>query len=191
MELSLPQLNKNEVYNILTVRQKTLAKYHYAEHLVLFNDPSKSLVYLKKAKESCHDKWLLMYVNELIISLKVDNIMSYAITNVIYSPVEEFHTQELKTPMATKQRVNTKSQAIPRFITPTVRKLRLTLESPNSKQNKIKSPLIKGTEKIKNNTVVKKKIGKENIVKSITNQDIEIKVREKRSTTKKPNTLNS
>ncbi|XP_001942739.2 uncharacterized protein LOC100159374 [Acyrthosiphon pisum] len=189
LELSLPQFNKNEVYNILTVRQKTLAKYHYAEHLVLFNDLSKSMVYLKKAKESCHDEWLSMYVNELIISLKVDNIMSYAISNVNHSPVAESQImQELRTPKATKPRVNTRSQAVPRFVTPAVRKLRMTLESPNSRQNKIKSPLIKGTEKIKNDSAVKKKIGKENIMKSTTKQDSEIKVREKRGTSKKEHT---
>ncbi|XP_022179345.1 uncharacterized protein LOC111039967 [Myzus persicae] len=185
LELSLPQLNKNEVYNIFTVRQKTLAKYHYAEHLVLFNDPSKSMVYLKKAKESCHDEWLSMYVNELIMSLKVDSIMSYAISNVHHSPVAESHTQELKTPKATKLRVNTRSRAVPIFVTPVVRKLKMTLESPNSRQNKIKTPSIKGTEKIKNDSVAKKKIGKENIMKSTTKQDIEIKVREKRGTSKK------
>ncbi|KAF0767929.1 Uncharacterized protein FWK35_00004318 [Aphis craccivora] len=186
--LPIPQFNKNEVYNILTVRQTTLVKYHYAEHLVLFNDPSKSLVYLEKAKESCHDDWLSIYVNELIISLRVKNIMSHAISNVIHSPVAKTRVQELKTPMNSKLRVNTKSQGVPRFVTPAVRKLRLPLESPNSRQNKIKTPLIRGTEKIKNDLTVKKKVGKENIVKSTTKQDVEINVREKRSTRKKETT---
>jgi len=188
LELPIPQFNKNEVYNVLKVRQTTLVKYHYAEHLVLFNDPSKSLVYLEKAKKSCHDEWLSMYVNELIISLRVKNIMSYAISSVIRSPVAETCLQELKTPMTSKLRVKTKSQGVPRFVTPAVRKLRMTLESPNSRQNKIKSPLTRRTEKIKNDSTVKKKVGKENIVKSTTKQDVEIKVREKRSTRKKETT---
>lgn len=183
MELSLPEFNKNEVYNILSLRQNDLVKYYYSEHLVLFNNSSKSLDYIQKAKKTCHDKWVSLYMNELSISLKIDKIMNYFSTNDIHSPVIS-HKYEIKTPAAiTKVRVNAKTQAIPRFVTPTVRKVKMTFESPKSRENIIK-PLLKETEKIKRDTITKK-IGKENIVKSKTKQNIEIKVREKRSTRKK------
>lgn len=184
IEFSVLKFNKNEVYNILALRQNDLIKYHYAEHLVLFNNSSKSLDYIQKAKKTCRDKWILLYMNELSISLKIDKIMSYSSSNVIHSPVVS-HKYEFNTPAATtKVQVNAKTQVAPRFVTPTVRKLKMTFESPKSRENKIKPPLIKETEKIKKDSIMKKKIGKEN-VKSTTKQDIEIKVREKRITRKK------
>jgi len=187
MKLSSPQFNKNEIYNILASRQNSLAKYHYAEHLAIFNNLTKSLDYIKKAKESCDDKWLLLNLNELYISLKFDSILNYPSSNVIHSPVAESSKYQFKTPVATKIRVNTKStQVIPIFVTPAVRKLKMTLESPKSKENKIKSNLrIRDTEKIKKDSVVKKKTGKENVAAPTTKQDTEMKVREKRSTRKK------
>ncbi|VVC44655.1 Hypothetical protein CINCED_3A024334 [Cinara cedri] len=75
MKLSLPQFNKNEVYNILRTRLHSLAKYHYTEHLVLFNNLSESLDYIQKSKKSCHDKSVLLSLSELNISLKVDKII--------------------------------------------------------------------------------------------------------------------
>ncbi|VVC33833.1 Hypothetical protein CINCED_3A000337 [Cinara cedri] len=185
MKLSLPQFNKNEVYNILKTRQHSLAKYHYTEHLVLFNNLSKSLDYIQKSKESCHDKTVLLSLNELSISLKINKIMSYPDSNVIHSPVAESNKYEFKTPATTKTRVNTKLKEIPRFVTPTVRKLKMTLESPKSRENKIKSPLVRVTEKNKKDSTAKKKSGKENIIKSEIKQDVEITVKVKRSTRKK------
>lgn len=186
LELSKPQFNKNEVYNTLTARQNSLAKYHYAKHLVLFNNSSKSLDYINKAKESCNDKWLLLNVNELSLSLKIDEIMNYPGSNISHSPVAESNVKH-QTP-ATRIRVKTNPKAQPRFVTPAVRKLRMTLESPKSRENKMKLPLTRETEKLKKDSTAKKKIGKENIIKSTTNTDIEIKVREKRSTRKKETT---
>lgn len=186
MELSLPKFNKNEVYNILSSRQKDLVKYHYGEHLFVFNNSSNSLDYIQNAKKSCCDKWISLYMNELSISLKVDDIMNCPSTNIIHSPVVVSRKYEFKTPAAiNKVRVNAKTQASPRFVTPIVRKLKMTLESPKSRENKIKPPLIKETEKIKKDSIMIKKTGKENIVKSTTKQVVEIKVREKRSTRKK------
>ncbi|XP_025423048.1 uncharacterized protein LOC112692557 isoform X1 [Sipha flava] len=187
LELVEPQFNKNEVYNTLTARQNSLAKYHYGKHLVFFNNSTKSLDCLKKAKELCKDKWLSLYVNELSLSLKIYEIMSYPDPNINHSPKVESHAYKYQTP-ATKIRVNTKPQALPRFVTPTVRKLRMTLESPKSRENKIKSPVIRETEKLKKDSTAKKKIGKENIIKSTMKADIEVKVREKRSTRKKETT---
>lgn len=183
---SSPQFNKNEVYNYLACRQRSLAKYYYAEHLIISNNAAKSLDYIKKVKESCNDEWLLLNVNELCISLKFNNIQNYSCANVIHSPVAESSKYQFKTPAATKIPVNTKSQVIPRFVTPAVRKLKMTLESPKSKENNIKSSLIiKDTEKIKKDSTVKKKTGKENIEEFTTKQDTEVKVKEKRSTRKK------
>lgn len=191
MKLSSPQFNKNEIYNILTARQKSLANYHYAKHLVISNKELESVDYIQKAKESCHDEWLSLGVKELSISLKMNSTMSYPQMlppKMHHSPVLETRKYELKTPAITKVRVNAKtSKQIPRIVvTPAVRKLKMTLESPKTKENKIQSPLIKETEKIKKSTV-KKKYGKENIVNS-ANQDLEIKIREKRSTRKNTST---
>jgi hypothetical protein len=113
--------------------------------------------------------------------------MSYPGSNISHSPKVESHTYKYQTP-ATKIRVNTKPQALPRFVTPTVRKLRMTLESPKSRENKIKSPVIRESEKLKKDSTSKKKIGKENIIKSTMKADIEVKVREKRNTRKKETT---
>lgn len=191
MELTSPQFNKNEVYNVLTAKQSSLAKYCYAEHMVLFNDVSNSLDYIQKLKESCYDEWLSSNVNELYISLKINNILSLPSSNVIHSPIAESHKHEFKTPAVTKVRVATKLRVKPRFVTPTVRKLKMTLESPKTIVNNIKSPLIKETEKVKKNLIVKKINGKENAIKSTTKQGVEIKVREKRSTQKKETTEQS
>lgn len=191
IELTSLQFNKNEVYNILTAKQSSLAKYCYAEHLVLFNDLSKSLDYIQKLKESCYDEWLSSKVNELYISLKINNIMSIPNSNVIHSPIAESHNHEFITPAIKKVRVTTKTRVMPKFVTPAVRKLKMTLENPRTKVNNIKSPLIKETEKIKINSAVKKIIGKENAIKSTTKQDVEIKVREKRNTRKKQTTEQS
>jgi len=187
LELSLPDFNKNEVFNILTTRQKAFASYHYAEHLILFNKSFNILDYIEKAKKSCNDGWLLLNFNELCISFKMNVIMKYPNTNVIHSPEANSCVRELefKTPATTKIRVNTKSQHLPRFVTPTVRKLKMNLESPGSKENKLKSPLIRETDKIKKDFTAKKKIGKENI--KSTTKDTGIKVGEKRSTKKKEN----
>lgn len=191
MKLSLPQFNKNEIYNILTARQICLANYHYAKHSLLYNKELKSVDYIQKVKESCHDEWLSLGVNELSISLKMNSIMNYSqITSnsseVNNSPVVEAHKYEFKTPAITKIRVNAKTSAIPRIVTPAVRKLKITLESPQSKENKIQTTIIKNTEKVKKPTI-KKKSGKENIVNS-AKQDLEIKIREKRSTRKNTTT---
>lgn len=191
LELSTPQFNKNEVYNILFARIHSLAKYHHAEHLVLYNNSSKSLNYIKNAQESCHDEWLSLYMNELCISLQIDDLMSYPTSKVIHSPVIELRKYEFKTPAATKIRINSKSQLSSKYVTPTVRKLKMTLESPKSRENKIKSPLIKDSEKKKRDLTAKKKIGKENIMKSTTKQDIETTVKEKRNTRKKEITESS
>lgn len=185
MELSSPQFNKNEVYNILTTRQNALATYHYAKHLVLFNNSSKSLEYLLKIEESYCDKWLTLNINELCISLKINNIMSYLKPNGVQSHMSESSICAL-TPTVTKIQVNEKLQPLPRFVTPVVRKLKMTLESPISIENKIRSPSIRETGKLKKDSVVKKKIGKENIVHSTT-KDIEIKIKEKKNTRKKEN----
>lgn len=184
LELSTPQFNKNEVYNILLARLHSLAKYHYAEHLILYNNLSKTLNYIQNAKESCHDEWLSLYLNELCISLKIDDLMSYPTTNVIHSPVIISRKYEFKTPAATKMRINPKSHLSSKYVTPTVRKLKMTLESPKSRENKIESTVVKDSAKIKRDFTAKKKIGKENIMKSTKKQDIEIIVREKRSTRK-------
>lgn len=190
LELSTPQFNKNEVYNILFTRLHSLAKYHHAEHLIRYKYSSKSLSYIQNAKESCHDEWLSLCMNELCISLQIDSLMSYTTSKVIHSPVIEPRKYEFKTPAATKMRINSKSQLSSKYVTPAVRKLKMTLESPKSKENKIKPPLVKDSEKIKRDLTVKKKFGKENM-KSTTKQDLETTVREKRSTRKKEITESS
>lgn len=183
LEFASPIFNKNEVYNILAARQNSLVSFYYAEHLICFNDLSKSLDYIKKTKELYHDEWLLLNVRELSISLKIDNIMKIPKSRVIHSPKAKLPTCEIKTPAIAKVRVKPKSQAIPRLVTPAVRKLRMTLDSPLSKENKLKSSSIKEPEKKTKDSVVKKKSGKENIVQSTTKNN-EIKVRETRSTKK-------
>lgn len=183
MKLYLPQFNKNEVYNILKTRLQFLARYYHIEHLVLFNKLSKSLDYIHKFKESCHDKSILLSLNELCISFKVKKIMECPDLIVIHSLPIESHKYEFKTPATTKIRVNTKSKEIPRYVTPVVRKLKMTLESPKSRENKIKSYLSRNTEK--NDSAAKKQTGKENIAKSDRKQGVEISVKEKISTRRK------
>lgn len=184
MKLYLPQFNKNEVYNILITRLNSLAKYHYTEHLVLFNKLSKSLEYIQKFKDSCHDKSILLSMNELCISLKVNKIMSYPDSNIVYSPVVESHKYEFKTPAAVKIRVSKKTKEILPSVTPAVRKLKMTLESPKSRDNQI---LTRGTAKMKKDLTAKKTTGKENIAKSDSKQDIEAITKGKRSSRKKEN----
>jgi len=187
LKLSSPQFNKNEVYNILTSKQNSLVKYHYAKHLAIFNNLTKSLDYIKKVKKVCHDEWLLLKVNELYFSLNFYSIQNYPSSNVIHSPVAESSKYLFKTPAATKIQVNARSQVMLRSATPVVRKLKMTLESPKSRDNKIKSPLvIRGAMKVKKDSTIKKKIGKENITETTTKQNTEVNVREKRSTRKKP-----
>lgn len=184
IKLNTLNFNKNEVYNILSERQNSVVNYHYAEHLIFFNNLSKASDYIKKTKKSFHDEWLTLNMNELYILLQMNDIMKNSKPNVVHSPVAKAGNNEFKTPAITKILVNTKSQPRPRFVTPVVRKLKMTLESPRTRDNQISSPSIIQTEKTKKDSAVKKKTGKENIVKSTT-KGVEIEVREKRSTRKK------
>lgn len=185
LELPYPQFNKNEVYHILKARQNSLAKYHYAEYLVLSKNLINTLDFVQKAKGSCQDEWILLFMEELCVCSKIYNIMSYSSSNVVHSPTTEVSKCEYKTPAITSFRLNPKLPVTTRYVTPAVRKLKMTLESPKSRENKTKSSMKKETEKIKKDTTVKKKIGKENIVKSTAKPESEIKVGEKRSRIKR------
>lgn len=178
LELPYPQFNKNEVYHILMARQNSLAKYHYAKYLILTKNSFNTLDFIQKAKGSCQDEWILLFMRELCVSSKINNIMSYSNLNVVQSPVAEVGKREYKTPAISTKRLNAKLPVTTRYVTPAVRKLKMTLESPKSRENKTKSS-------IKKDTTVKKKIGKENIVKSTVKQESEIKVGEKRSKIKR------
>ncbi|XP_050527565.1 uncharacterized protein LOC126897756 isoform X2 [Daktulosphaira vitifoliae] len=188
-----PKFNKNEVYNILKNRQVVTAKYYFAEHLIRHGNKNQSLNYLQKAKKNYIDPWISLSAGELDISFKMDTILSYCEPKVSHSPSSEMKLlKEFKTPAATKSRIKS---------TPTVRRLKMELESPsktnlkiNKENSEFKTPAITKVP-IKSTPAVRRikmtlespslLTKKENSIKSSNRQDSSVKVKEKRSSKKK------